>query len=168
MAEKKQVVYDLDGYEVITSGLLSLLNQFPGLQEGDEIAFSMLGEDGGKAIFPASGAVIERERISVTGKVRQICAYPFHLVYRASGLSESRKAQVKEWLDNVGRWLEGQKVTIDGEEYELDKYPTLTGNRKFTAIRRLSPAYLSGKNENKSENWVIYLNARYENVFQRK
>lgn len=168
MADEKQIVYDVDGYEVVTAGLLALLNQYPGLEDGDEISFSTLSETGGKAIFPASGAVIERERVSITGKVRQFCAYPFHLVYRVYGLSEASKEAVKEWLDNVGRWLEGQPVTIDGTTYELDAYPPLTGNFAFKSIRRLSPAYLSGENENHSENWVIYLTARYENTFQRK
>lgn len=166
--EKKAVVYDIDGYDIITSALLDLLNQFPGLADGDEIAFATLGAENGKAIFPANGAVVETEKISVTGIVRQTCAYPFHLVYRASGLSESRKAKAKEWLDGLGRWLEGQPVTINGETYELDRYPALTGSRQFKSIRRSSPAYLSETEENKAENWVIYLTARYENIFKRK
>ena len=166
--EKKAVVYDVDGYDIITAVLLDLLNQFPGLAEGDEIAFATLGAENGKAIFPANGAVIEAEKISVTGTVRQTCAYPFHLVYRASGLPESRKAKAKEWLDSVGKWLEGQPVTINGKSYELDSYPPLTGSRQFKSVRRSSPAYLSETEENKAENWVIYLTARYENTFKRK
>jgi hypothetical protein len=168
MADEKKIEYDLDGYEVITSGLLDLLNQYPGLDEGDEINFSTLDADAGKAIFPAQGAVIERERVNILGEVRQFCAYNFHLVYRVAGLSEPAKIRVKEWLDNLGRWLEGQIVTVRGTEYQLDQYPPLTKGRKITSIRRLSPGYLSGENENKSENWVIYLSARYENKYKRK
>lgn len=167
--EKKPVVYDVDGYEVVNTAVMELLNQFPGLSEGNEIAFATLGADNGKAIFPATmGGAIESETTSITGRVRQICAYPFSLVYRASGLSESRKAKVQEWLDGVGKWLEMQPVKINDADYQLTEYPPLTGGRRFLTIRRMSPAFLSEVEENQAENWVINLTARYENIFKRK
>lgn len=167
MAEKKQVKYDIDGYEAVTSALRELLNQYPGLSEDDEIAFSTLGEDSGKAMFPASGAVIETERQSVTGKVTEVCLYPFYVIYRASGLNENRKARVKEWLDNLGKWLEQKKVTIDGTEYKLSEYPPLTHSREFLSISRQTPAYLDTVNENQSENWAIYISARYKYEYHK-
>ena len=100
MAEN-EIKYDVDGYEAITAALRELINSFPGLAQGDEIAFSVLSEDSGKAIFPVSGAIIETEKRFILGDVRQVCLYPFYVVYRAAGLSENRKAAVKEWLDNL-------------------------------------------------------------------
>ena len=167
MAEEKTVKYDIDGYEAVTSALRELLNQYPGLSEGDEIAFSTLGEDSGKAMFPTSGAVIETERRSVTGKVTEVCLYPFYVIYRASGLNENRKAKVKEWLDTLGKWLEQQKVLIDGAEYRLEEYPPLTDGRKFLSINRQTPSYLDTVNENQSENWAIYISARYQYEYQK-
>ena len=61
MAEKV-VKYDIDGYDAVTSALRELVNKYPALSEGDEIAFASLGEDSGKAMFPISGAVIETEK----------------------------------------------------------------------------------------------------------
>ena len=162
MAEEKQVKYDIDGYEAVTSALRELLNQYPALSEGDEITFSTLGEDSGKAMFPISGSVIETEKQSITGKVTEVCLYPFYVIYRASGLNENRKAKVKEWLDNLGKWLEGKKVVIDGAEYQFGNYPPLTDGREFLSINRQTPAYLDTVNENKSENWAIYISARYQ------
>lgn len=167
MAEEKQVKYDIDGYEAVTSALRELLNQYPNLSEGDEISFSTLGEDSGKAMFPTSGAVIETERKSVTGKVTEVCLYPFYVIYRASGLNENRKARVKEWLDNLGKWLEQKKVLIDGEEYKLSEYPPLTDGRKFLSIERQTPSYLDTVNENQSENWAIYISARYQYEYHK-
>ena len=167
MAEEKQVKYDIDGYEAVTSALRELLNQYPGLSEGDEIAFSTLGEDSGKSMFPTSGAVIETERRSVTGKVTEVCLYPFYIIYRAGGLNENRKARVKEWLDNLGKWLEQKKVLIDGEEYKLSEYPPLTDGREFLSISRQTPAYLDTVNENQSENWAIYISARYQYEYSK-
>lgn len=167
MAEK-QVRYDIDGYDAVTPALRALLNSYPGLnQTGDEITFSVLAEDGGKAMFPISGAIIETEKKFILGDVRQVCLYPFYVIYRAAGLSENRKAAVKEWLDNLGRWLEGQKININGVDYRLDSYPELTENRRFLSIARQTPAYLSAQNDNQSEDWAIYITARYQNDFNK-
>ncbi len=161
---KKQIRYDIDGYNVVTTALLELLNQYPELGKGEKITFSDLGEDSGIAMFPANGAVIETDKKNILGKVTEICLYPFHIVYRASGLSSKNKADVKEWLDNLGRWLEKEKISANGEEYKLSTYPPLTDNREFLTIARQSPSYLESVNDNQSENWVIYISARYQHI----
>ena len=161
MANQK-VKYDIEGYNAVTSALMELLNQYPALKDGDEITFSVLSEDSGKAMFPVSGAVIETEKKNILGQVTEVCLYPFFVIYRAAGLNESRKAKVKEWLDNLGAWLEQKEVTIDGVKYRLDELPPLTDGRKFLSIDRQSPAYLDTENENKSENWAISISARYQ------
>lgn len=167
MTEQKQVKYDVDGYEAVTSALRELLNQYPGLERGEEIAFSVLGETSGIGMFPVSGAVVETEKRSVTGKVTEVCLYPFYIIYRASGLNENRKARVKEWLDTLGKWLEQKKVLIDGEEYALSELPPLTDGRKFLSISRQTPAYLDNTNEDKTEDWAIYISARYQYEYRK-
>lgn len=167
MTDQKQVKYDVDGYEAVTSALRELLNKYPALSKGDEITFSVLGEDSGKAMFPISGAVIEKQKKSVTGKVTEVCLYPFYVIYRASGLNENRKAKVKEWLDTLGKWLEQKTVKINGAEYKLEELPPLTDGRKFLSIDRQTPAYLDTVNENQSENWAIYISARYQYAYQK-
>ena len=149
--EKKPVKYDIDGFDVITTALQELVNQFPELREGDEIAFSTLDD----------------AKESITGHVTQVCLYPFCVIYRISGANAKRKADTKEWLDNLGKWLEKQTITIKNNTYKLEEYPVLTGNRKFLTIDRQTPAYLDSINENKSENWAINISARYQNDFDR-
>lgn len=166
MAEK-QVKYDVDGYDAVTSALRELLNQYPGLERGEEITFSVLEETSGIGMFPVSGAVVENEKRSVTGKVTEVCLYPFYIIYRASGLNENRKARVKEWLDTLGKWLEQKKVLIDGEEYALSELPPLTDGRKFLSISRQTPAYLDNANEDKTEDWAIYISARYQYEYRK-
>lgn len=166
-SEKKQVRYDVDGADVLTATLRELINQYPGLDEGDEIAFSTLEKDSGKAMFPVSGSVIESDKEDILGHVTQICVYPFFVIYRAAGLNEDRKASVKEWLDNLGKWLERQPVRINNAEFKLDEYPKLTGNRKILSISRQSPGYLDTVNDNLSENWAIQISARYRNEFNK-
>lgn len=168
MAEEQKVVkYDLDGFDVLTTALTDLINQYPNIREGEEITFSILDDAGGKAMFPVNGAVIESEKESITGHVTQVCLYPFCVIYRISGADAKRKAYTKEFLDNLGKWLEKQTITIKNNTYKLEEYPVLTGNRKFLTIDRQTPAYLDSINENKSENWAINISARYQNDFDR-
>ncbi len=167
METEKQVKYDVDGYDVITTALMELINQYPALQKGDEVTFSVLDEDSGKAMFPVSGAIIESEKKTITGKVTEVCLYPFYVIYRAAGLLEDRKVAVKEWLDNLGKWLEGKDISVNGETFKLSEYPRLTGSRTFLSISRQTPAYLDTVNENKSENWAIHITARYQNEYKR-
>ena len=164
---EKEIRYDLDGIPVITDALISLLNDYPGLVDANEITFADLDEEGGITIVPISGAVIETEKTDITDHVTQVCLYPFYVIYREKDLSERRKIKTKEWLDNLGMWLERQIVTINKTEYQLEEYPDLTGDRKFLSIERQSPAYLDKNEEDATEDWVIYISARYQNEFNR-
>lgn len=167
MAEEKQPQYDLDGYDVVTDAILELINQYPRIEEGKKIKFSILGENGGQAMFAVSGAVVESEKEDVTGHVTQNCLYPFYVIYRASGLSESRKTAIKEWLDDLGKWLERQPIIVNNTEYQVNEYPMLTGSRKFLSISRQSPGYLDRTNEDKSEDWAIHISAKYKNEYDK-
>ena len=73
MTEQKQIKYDVDGYEAVTSALRELLNQYPGLERGEEIAFSVLEETSGIGMFPVSGAVVETEigKVKITSRPGQ-------------------------------------------------------------------------------------------------
>lgn len=165
MAEK-QVVYDVDGYDVITDALLALINQYPAL-DGSEIKFSTLGNESGKAMFPISGAVVESEKENIIGHVTQVCLYPFYIIYRESGLSEQNRAKVKEWLDNLGKWLEKKEISISDKKYQLTEYPTLTGERKILSISRQTPSYLNEATENMTEDWAISISARYQYEYDK-
>lgn len=164
MAEQA-IKYDLDGFDIVTLALLELLNQYPGLT--DEITFSSMDENYGKTMVPVSGSVVETEREGITGHVAQKCLYPFNIIYRDKDVSESRKIRIKEWLDNLGRWLERQEVTINGTVYKLSSYPKLTGDRKILSITRQTPAYLDNVKEDATEDWIISLSARYQNEFDK-
>lgn len=164
MAEQKKI--DYDGTDVLSTVLKELLNEFPGVNT--EIAFSTLSETSGIAIFPTSGAAIISEKESITGHVRQVCTYPFTVVYRASLKKEGQKLKVKESLDTLARWLERQPVTLDGETFQLDKYPDMaSGNRRIKAISRTSSAHLNAVYQDGVEDWLISMSLKYENEFDR-
>ena len=159
--------YDIDGYDVVTNAIKDLLNDFPGLLEGESIKFSTLEEESGITFYPISGAVIATETKSITGKIKQLCNYPFYVVYRTSADSQNSKIDIKEFLDNLGKWLEKQPITIGGEVKKLKDYPVLTDGRDITEISRQTPAYLNNTSEGNVQDWVISLALRYRNIFYR-
>jgi hypothetical protein len=58
-------------------------------------------------------------------------------------------------------------MIIDGEEYVLSELPPLTDGRKFLSIERQTPSYMAEPQENKAEDWVIYISARYQYEYQK-
>ena len=164
MAE--EVKFDAEGTEALTNALLALVNTYPGLKPGESFLFSTLDENRGRAFFPSTGAVIDRESRDILGSVHQICVYPFALVTRAKGLTEVRRVAAKEWLDKLGRWLSRQTVNINGAEYTLDTYPALTGGRVLRELKLTVPAHLDGVGEDGTEDWVCQVEARYTNDFK--
>ena len=162
-----QIRFDVDGYDLVTSAIMALVDTFPGLEEGESFGFATEPADEGVAIFPTTGSFIYDERESITGHVTQMCQYPFTVVYRASGLNSKRRASAKEWLDTFGRWIERQTITINGTTYVLQEWPELTDNREIREITRQAPAYLTSVNEDKSENWIMDVVVRYRNEFDR-
>lgn len=166
MATQKSVI-DIDGSEAVSKVLLALLNEFPGLDK-KSILFSTLSETSGIGFFPTSGAALLSNTEDITGHVKQVCLYPFNVVYRAAPKSEAQRLKIKEFLDGLGRWLEQQPVTIGGTEYRLTAYPSLSsGNRVIKSISRTNPGHLNAAYQDGIEDWLISATLRYENEFDR-
>ena len=157
--------YDPEGYEVLTQAILALLAQFPGLEEGERVSFATLRAEGGLAMFPGDGAVVDEEKRSVTGRVRQVCRYPFVALCRTAGMTEQCRADAKERLDRLGRWLGRQPMTAGGAVVQLRDYPALTGQRRLLDFSVQAAAYLYERDEHQTETWAVGLTARYENIF---
>lgn len=166
MSNEKVVKFDLDGYEVVKDAILEIINQSPLIEDKEPVSFGVLEEKHGFAIIPVSSSVIESTRKSITGKVTEICYYPFSLVYRGSGMNEKKKSEVAELLDNIGKWLERKEIVVDGVSQKLQSYPELTGNRKFLEIRRQTNSYLENAYDDKIEDWTIRITARYQNEYK--
>lgn len=166
MQDEKVIKFDLDGYEVVKDAILEIINQSPLINDKNKVSFGILEEKHGFAIIPVSSSVIESTRKSITGKVTEVCYYPFALVYRGNGMNEKKKSEVSELLDNIGKWLERKEIIIDGVGQKLQSYPALTGNRKFLEIRRQTNSYLENVYDDKTEDWTIRITARYQNEYK--
>ncbi len=167
MSEEKEKRYDLDGQVTVADAISDLLKQYPGLEQGETIEFSKLEEDGGFGWFPAGGAVIDDEKISITDHVTQQCQFPFFIVYRSHFRTSDQRKDVQNLLDNIGRWLEQQTIVIKGGEHRLNSYPELSGDREIEQILRKSTAYLDNVQESGCEDWVISIVLEYRNEYDR-
>jgi hypothetical protein len=156
-----QRAIDVNGSDIVSTVLLELLNQFPAL-DGKRIKFSTLEDTTGLGFFPTSGAAILSRKGSVTGHVVLQCAYPFNIIYRAAAKTETQKLAIKEFLDTLGRWLEQQPITVNGETIQLHEYPELDEGRIITSIARNSPGHLSAAYQDGVEDWLISAVLRYK------
>ncbi len=158
---------DVEGFEIVTDAIQSLLDAYPGLEKGEKIVFSNLESTSGIAWYPVSGGAIESEKRTITGRVIQMCSYSFFIIYRSGSTLSKRKAGIKEFLDSIGRWLERQQIKVNGETVQLEKYPILSEERKIEEIRRQSMAYLDSRTEDNIEDWVIGMSLRYRTEFHK-
>lgn len=163
-----KIAFDIDGEEAVSDVLLKLLNEFPGLGTR-KITFSTLTESSGIGFFPTSGAAILSEKEDITGHVKQVCLYPFIIVYRSHFKTEDQKLKAKEFLDTLGKWLERQPVVIGKETHQLSAYPALlSGNRVIKSVGRTNPAHLETAYQDGIEDWAISATLRFENEFDKK
>ena len=162
-----QYPQDFSSFDTVTNALMDTINAYPGLEYDAEFTFSTIPESDGYSVIASNGSYIIEETEDITGHVWQVCQYPFMVVCRVAGLSSRRKIAIKEWMDTLAEWLTRKSVIIDGETYQLAKWPELSGERKIRSISRQTAAYLGGINDDKSENWVMDLVIQYWNEFDR-
>lgn len=166
MAEQPQAIgNDATGYDVLTEAMQDLLNQYPGL-DGEYVSFEGLSENGGIAFSADDGALVYGETVSVTAHVRQICRYPFYLIYRVGANSERVKMTAQTFLDGIGKWLCKESIIIDGTSHKLTRYPKLSEGRIIKKITR-NNSYGLEPNKDSVQDWVLPVTVVYENEFDR-
>lgn len=164
---QKPIGKDATGYDVMTEAIKYLLNQFPGLYEGEEVKYEELSEDSGIAFSNDAGALVYSEREDIIGGVHQTCQYPFFLVYRASSSAKERqKMSIQEFLDAFGKWLCREQAVIGGEAYKLSDYPKLSGSRQIKKITR-DNSYGTEPQENGVQDWLLPVTVQYTNDFKK-
>lgn len=163
MENTKPMGLDGSGFEILKDAVLSLLNQFPGL-EGRKILFSGLTEDSGISMEPDSGALIYKEKKDIIGGVHRECQFPFFVVYRSGAASSFLKMSTVEFLDTLGAWICCEPVIIDDATYQLKEYPKLTGGRSIVNVSRFN-SYALEPNQNKTQDWVIPITVHYTHEF---
>ena len=161
--ERKPIKKDATGNEVITEAMKDLLNQFPGLYEGEEVKYEELSNDSGIAFSNDAGALVYTESEDVIGGVHQTCQYPFFIVYRAAGSArEKQKMSIQEFLDAFGKWLCREPAVIGGETYKLSSYPKLAGTRQIRKITR-DNSYGTEPQEGGVQDWLLPVTVEYRN-----
>lgn len=166
MEKNKPIGADASGYDLLTEAVRSLLNQYPGLFDDEVVKFEELEKEYGIAFSADSGALIMSEKVSITDHVVQTCQYPFFVVFRVDGKDENRKLEAQKFLDDMGKWLCREKVTIDNINYRLKSYPPLSGNRNITRITVMN-SYGIEPSEDGTQDWLLPVTVQYKKEFDR-
>ena len=157
---------DTDGFEAITEAVKMILNQFPGLNQDDNVKFEELTGDYGIAFSNNSGALVYDEKKDILGMIHQECQYPFFLIYRTRSDRERSKLVAQQFLDVYGKWL-CQEPTIYEHSYPPLKYPKLTGSRKITNVSR-DNIYSQDPQDNGVQDWVLPVTMEYTSKFRKR
>lgn len=166
MEEPKAIKADNGGFEALKPAIITLVNQYPGLLNGEEITFNGLTQEDGISIELETGALVYTERKFITGDIKQECQLPFLIVYRSHPTSEYLKIGVNKFLDDLGAWLCQEPIVVDGVEHRLKSYPAISGGRKITHSIRFN-SYALEPNENGSQDWVIPITVHYTHEFEK-
>lgn len=163
MEQPKPISLDGEGFEILKDAVLTLLNEYPGL-DGRVITRSGLTEDSGISMEPESGALVYSEKPDIIGNIHQECQFPFYVVYRTDATSEFIKNGINDFLDTLGAWICREPVIINQHLYQLTEYPKLTGGRKITGVTRFN-SYALEANENKTQDWLIPITVKYTHEY---
>lgn len=166
MEDNKPIGKDADGKDILADAMKSLLNQYPGLHDGEKIKYEELGTDSGIAFYADAGALIYSEKEDVCGTMHQVCQYPFIVVYRTASDKERQKLSVQRFLDNLGKWICREPVAIDGVETRLSAFPELSQERVIKRITR-DNSYGTEPQENGVQDWLLPITVRYEYEWEK-
>ena len=158
----KPIGRDASGFDIMTRAVKSLLNQYPGLLDGEVIKFEELAEDSGIAFSADNGALVYAETEDVCGGRHQKCQYPFYVVYRTASNKERLKLSAQEFLDSLGKWLCQEPVVINGSQTRLAAFPALSEGRIIKRITR-DNSYGLEPNADAVQDWVLPVTVQYTN-----
>lgn len=166
MEDNKPIGKDADGKDILADAIKSLLNQFPGLHDGEKIKYEELGTDSGIAFYADAGALIYSEKEDVCGTMHQVCQYPFIVVYRTASDKERQKLSVQRFLDNLGKWICREPVAVDGVETRLSAFPELSRGRVIKRITR-DNSYGTEPQANGVQDWLLPITVKYEYEWEK-
>lgn len=160
MSQTKPISTDSAGFPVLREALLTLLNQFPGL-DGENITYQELEDSYGICMAPESSPVVLTSQTDIVGGVHRSCQFSFLVVYRTDTSDEAQKLYVSKFLDDLAAWVCKDPV----EDYVRVAYPVLTDGRTITGATR-SNVYAFEENENKSQDWAVSIAVQYTHDYQ--
>lgn len=87
---------------------------------------------------------------------------PFTLAWGGIPTTSKRKINVVEILNSIGNWLNKQTIKDSkGNEYKLEEYPALSGNRKIETIEQTTVPHISGVADNGNVKYECMIHVTY-------
>lgn len=150
MADNQKEPLSIAEQSIISKAVLELVNCFPDMPKGVKVEYQYISDSAPIAVFSMQGAVKMEEYLGFPGEEKFDGQFPFFMLFRCKPTSTQQRIQKQNFLDKLGEWLEKQE------------YPSMTGNRTITEIKRTSTTFLSGREENGTEEYQCNFNLIYE------
>lgn len=148
MEVKEKEALSVEEQSVMSEALLEIINQFPEIKK--KVSYQYISDSDPIGVFSMQGAVKTEEYLCMPDEEVFDGQYPFYILYRCKPSNTPQRISKQDFLDRLGEWLEKQE------------YPTLTGNRTITEIRRTSTSFLEGRYDNGFEEYQCNFNLIYE------
>lgn len=156
MADTKELLPASEQSSVLEA-VYRLIKECPFIQE-KTVKFDLLDiEEDSIAVLSTPGACIEAKDIlgGFTGSL------PFILGHKGRQNTDNRKIKTVDLLNNIGKWLGKETVTIDDKEYVLTEYPLLSAGRKITRIEQQTVPYISDIDEKSNITYICTVKVTY-------
>lgn len=156
MADSKELLPASEQSSVLEV-IYKLIKECPFISDKN-VKFDFLDiEEDTIAVMSTPGACILSNNIlgGFTGSL------PFILGHKGRQSSDNRKIKTVDLLNNIGRWLGKEKVTIGDKEYVLTEYPVLSDNRKITRIEQQTVPYISDIDEKSNITYICTVKVTY-------
>lgn len=156
MAKEKEILVASEQSSVLNA-VYGLIMTCPFVKDID-INFDMLDtEKENIAVLSTPGAsVLSR---NIMGGFR--ATLPFLLGYRGKQNNAKRKIKMVDLLNNMGKWLGKEEVTVEGERYMLEEYPGLSEGRLISKIEQQTVPYIHEADEHGNVTYVCTINVQY-------
>lgn len=155
--DKNKELLPVSEQSSVLEAVYKLIKECPFIEK-ENVKFDFLDiEENSISVLSTPGAFIISKDIlgGFTGSL------PFILGHKGRQSSDNRKIKTVDLLNNIGKWLGKEKVTIDDREYVLKEYPLLSDNRKITRIEQQTVPYISDIDEKSNITYICTLKVTY-------
>lgn len=147
MTEKDLSAVSGPEQECVARALLNWLNQYPYFPErAAKIEMEFLGKSAGMGLFASASAYKTREFISGAYEAQ----YQFALQFRTAPANSAQRLKAAETLSRIAEWAE-----------KREDLPDLGAGKYAVSVARSSPAVLTARYEDGSEDYQILMSLNY-------
>lgn len=157
MSERQIETLSAAEQDAIGKAVFLLIKECPAVPTCIKVKYGDIA-DNTIGIFAQQSAVVTKRYVNGIFTAQ----FPFTVLYRSKPTTDNDRIVREEILDNIAKWLAGNKITVNGVEHVLKEYPKLSEGRKIMGIEQLKTVVLAGKLQDGSVDYTVDLRLDYK------